>query len=588
MADQVLKGGLILTDWADNMAKVDAARFANIQRQQQQEEYAKSQAVETAANAARQQYAAGNFDGARQTAAGGNAWDVWQSIDTNQRAQIASQATDIGTAAYNLARLPKGQQRLDYFASFAPTLKSHGMSDEEIQQYTHSGFLDNDDALHGYADKALGISNLWKADQEREKAAYDRETDLMKPITAADGAVLTRNETGSYAPIYTPGSKPMQEIIKNEDGSSSYVNIPGTAGTSYTPGGDTSRVMNYEARGAGVAAVPDSVQTLGQFSDFASGLNRQGIKSSAAGTYQIVGDTMRRYAPKVLGNDWRNQPFNQQSQERVAEAIFNDNRGSAAALRSQWVSLSPADAERVRNMPWSQARQFIAAGESGSSAPQGAGPRPAGNGIQTVNLGGGRTGPLWKDETRQIGGQNVVGQRNQQTGEFKPLGGAAAKASKAVDYDGQISNADNSLATIDRALRHPGLNAAFGMPSLNPLDGNLFGKIIPGSPAADALALVDTVKSQAFLAGVSQMKGQGALSDAEGAKISTAIANLSGNQSDAQIREDLGVIRNMVATGRNRMVQQRNRGGGQQQGQAETRTVNGRTYVKVQGGWKAQ
>lgn len=581
MADNVLKGGLILTDWADNMAKVDANRYLNVQRQQQQEEYARQQALETAANQARQQYAGGNIEGAKSIAAAGNAWGAWDSIDANQKAQVAAQATDIGGAAYNLTRLPKGQQRIDYFNAFVPTLKSHGMSDQEIAQYAHSGFLDNDDALHGYADKAVGISNLWKADQERQKAEYDRETDLMKPTTAADGAVLTRGADGSYSPVYLPGSKPESQFIKNEDGSTSYVSIPGTAGTSYAPGtGDKSRLMNYEARAKGFGAVPDSVQNLGQFSDYASSLNRQGVKSSAAGDFQIVGDTMRRYAPKVLGPDWRSQPFNSATQDRVAEGIFVDNRGSAAALRKQWVSLSMAEAERIRHLPWAQARLAILAGESsGGSAPQGAGPRQGSNGIQTVNLGGGRTGPLWKDENRTINGQTVNGQANQQTGEFKPYTGAAGKPQ--ADNSQAVQSLDDTISTVDRIVKHPGLSSVVGVPGFT--GGLLGGKIIPGTNAAGFASLMKNFNANAFLAQVAKMKGAGALSDAEGQKLSAAIGAIDTSQSESDFIANFGIVREGLVRAKQNLL--RKTGG---QPSTQTKTVNGRTYVKVQGGWKAQ
>ena len=132
-------------------------------------------------------------------------------------------------------------------------------------------------------------------------------------------------------------------------------------------GGDPTRIMNYQARDAGFMAVPDSVKTLGDASDFALQVNRAGVPSSAMGLYQIVGDTMRSYAPKVFGQNWRNIEFNAANQDKLAEAIFNANRGSAQALRSQWVSLSSQQAEQVRRMPWAQARQYIAAGESGGN-----------------------------------------------------------------------------------------------------------------------------------------------------------------------------------------------------------------------------
>lgn len=135
------------------------------------------------------------------------------------------------------------------------------------------------------------------------------------------------------------------------------------------------RVLNYEARAAtGMTHVPDNIQTLGQASNFARQLNRAGADSSAMGTLQIVGSTLRSYAPKVFGKNWQNQPFNERTQDAIGREIFNDHRGSAQALRSQWVSLSLAEAERVRKMPWEQARIYIAAGESGDGNPAPMGP----------------------------------------------------------------------------------------------------------------------------------------------------------------------------------------------------------------------
>lgn len=139
--------------------------------------------------------------------------------------------------------------------------------------------------------------------------------------------------------------------------------------------GDPSRIMNYEAKASGFTAVPDSVKTLGQASDFALQVNEANKKrtgtagSSAMGLYQIVGDTMRKAAPKVLGPNWRNEAFNPENQDKMARYIFESNNGSAAALRKQWVSLDPKTAEMVRRLPWEQARDIIARGESGITVP---------------------------------------------------------------------------------------------------------------------------------------------------------------------------------------------------------------------------
>jgi hypothetical protein len=172
-----------------------------------------------------------------------------------------------------------------------------------------------------------------------------------------------------------------QKALAFEIGISRYGNslssLPGVAtsiaAAGSSPAGDPTRIMNYEARDSGFATVPASVKTLGQASDFALQVNdanraRTGEPgSSAMGVYQIVGQTMRRYAPQVLGENWREAGFNFENQDKIAEAIFNDHKGSAQALRNQWVSLSLSEAERIRRLPWSQAREVIAGKESSSS-----------------------------------------------------------------------------------------------------------------------------------------------------------------------------------------------------------------------------
>lgn len=141
--------------------------------------------------------------------------------------------------------------------------------------------------------------------------------------------------------------------------------LGGVASTGGAVGAD--RIMNYEAAAAGFKTMPPNVKTLGQASDFAIQVNRAGVASSAMGLYQIVGQTMRGYAPQVFGAGWRDVEWTPQAQDKIAQAIFEDHRGSAEALRKQWVSLSPAEAEQVRRMPWEQARAVIMKKESGGT-----------------------------------------------------------------------------------------------------------------------------------------------------------------------------------------------------------------------------
>lgn len=98
--------------------------------------------------------------------------------------------------------------------------------------------------------------------------------------------------------------------------------------------------------------------------------------------------------------------------------------------------------------------------------------------------------------------------------------------------ESSAANIDNSLNTIERIKKNPALNSVLGsiqgrMPAL--LDDQ----------ASDAIALIETLGSQAFLSQIPAMKGQGALSNAEGEKLQAALTNLSRVQSETQFRANL-------------------------------------------------
>jgi hypothetical protein len=101
------------------------------------------------------------------------------------------------------------------------------------------------------------------------------------------------------------------------------------------------------------------------------------LGSSAVGAYQITQETLSRYGPRVLGDNWRQTPFTADVQDRIAEAIFNDSKSLGPGLVNVWRGLKTgANAQRVSQMPWSQAKLAIAAGESGGSS---GGGKPATN-----------------------------------------------------------------------------------------------------------------------------------------------------------------------------------------------------------------
>lgn len=105
------------------------------------------------------------------------------------------------------------------------------------------------------------------------------------------------------------------------------------------------------------------------------------------------------------------------------------------------------------------------------------------------------------------------------------------------------ASAENALTLIDQLRKHPGFTSAVGV-SLTP-------GFLPATDRKGAESIIDQLKGQAFLTAIQQLRGLGALSDAEGAKLQQAAVRLDASQSEKdfmialsdyekQIREALG------------------------------------------------
>lgn len=81
---------------------------------------------------------------------------------------------------------------------------------------------------------------------------------------------------------------------------------------------------------------------------------------------------------------------------------------------------------------------------------------------------------------------------------------------------------ETAVSSLERLKTHEGLDKAVGIRSMFPT--------IPGGHAADFEAQLDTFKAQTFVPMVASLKGMGALSDAEGKKLSDAVGALSLKQ----------------------------------------------------------
>ncbi len=123
--------------------------------------------------------------------------------------------------------------------------------------------------------------------------------------------------------------------------------------------------------------------------------------------------------------------------------------------------------------------------------------------------------------------------------EAKEEGSNQAKAS-------QLASFDTMLGTLDRLSKHTGLARSVGVYGALPT--------MPGSDSANFQAELETFKSQAFIPMVSQLKGMGALSDAEGKKLSAAVGALDPKMGEKAFRESVGRIMTDMQAARDRMA----------------------------------
>lgn len=113
---------------------------------------------------------------------------------------------------------------------------------------------------------------------------------------------------------------------------------------------------------------------------------------------------------------------------------------------------------------------------------------------------------------------------------------------KAATAQTGAASIDNMLNTLERIKLNPGLDGVLG-----PIQGRMPGLSKDGE---DAVALIETVVSQAFLAQIPNIKGMGALSNAEGEKLQQALQNFSRPQSEKQFRANLDEASRLLNKGR--------------------------------------
>ena len=146
------------------------------------------------------------------------------------------------------------------------------------------------------------------------------------------------------------------------------------------------------------------------------------------------------------------------------------------------------------------------------------------------------------DSQQQIAGM-MAGIRQQALDEKR----SEKQAKEESQKQGVVASFDSALETLNRIATHPGKSSAVGF-------GGTTASMIPGTNAAGFASQLETFKAQVFLPQVQNLKGMGALSDAEGKRLTAAIGALDQKMKPAEFDSQLTIIKNDLNKARARVT----------------------------------
>jgi hypothetical protein len=250
-----------------------------------------------------------------------------------------------------------------------------------------------------------------------ESIVGDPRANLTAPVRNP-----TYSSTGVTSP-YSVGGGGMGQQLMTPPPPPAAVGAPSSMGA---PGrGNTADVV-YGFGEFGLPPKPISQSTIGEVQDFQRNTlipktrgkvgagPREG--TGAVGTYQFTYGTLKEYAPKVLGPDWRNIPFTADVQEQLAKALYEDRK--KGNLKDTWAGLPNNRPGQYTNVPWENVRDSIIQVES------------AGGGNRRTPTGGAGTGTgtgTGTDTDTGTGKPQTISDFNQQK--------AFKKTLQMVNYD---------------------------------------------------------------------------------------------------------------------------------------------------------
>lgn len=157
---------------------------------------------------------------------------------------------------------------------------------------------------------------------------------------------------------------------------------------------------------------------------------------------------------------------------------------------------------------------------------------------------------------------------------------AELRTKAAIDLPSTIAKTEQTIGLIDSLINHPGMSTVVGAAGPTGVPAK-FGMAIPGTDAAGFVSRLDQLKGKQFLEAFESLKGGGQITEMEGKKATDALSRLtSTGQSEAEYRAAAKELTGYLKNGLERAKQ---KAGGT--AQPESKTINGKTYIKQNGQW---
>lgn len=132
-----------------------------------------------------------------------------------------------------------------------------------------------------------------------------------------------------------------------------------------------------------------------------------------------------------------------------------------------------------------------------------------------------------------------------------------SKIEKQASASDAYQAGQDTIDLIDRIEEHPGFSSYVGAKGVSSGFG-LLDEPVSGTEAASVAGMIETLQSKNFMNSIQQMKGMGALSDAEGKKVASAIESLNPSMKEEDFKKSLKVIKDITKRGMDKQSKKMN------------------------------